>query len=405
MRFMTINLRNRTLRFFIAITVGSVALTLAMVSTQMPPASAASNARAARAAAPSFRLIPINGVRIGGAVWVGSAPNSSSTYYVVEQGGYIWAVTGTRKTRFLDVSKIIATDGEQGLLSMAFARDYATSGRFFIYYIARDGAGVIRQYRAKKGRVILSSARQVIRVPLAPPEATNHNGGNLWATDNGHLFLSVGDGGGGGVERMNSQRMNVLMGKIIRITPKPNGGYTIPRSNPFFSRAGARREIYALGLRNPWRFSIDEPTGDVWIGDVGQSDREEIDRVAGSRLAGTNFGWPRMEGKRMFDSAVKLASGTKHTPPYLDYGRSGGRCSVTGGVVYRGPVASMRGRYLYADFCSNRIWSVSAAKGARRIPITHKGVDGIVHFGELSNGNVIVASVKGDRLYRIAPSK
>jgi hypothetical protein len=238
----------------------------------------------------------------------------------------------------------------------------------------------------------------VIRVPLAPPSATNHNGGNLWTTKQGQLFLSIGDGGGDGAASRNSQRMNLLMGKLIRITPRANGGYVIPRSNPFFRRSGARREIYALGLRNPWRFSIDEPTGDIWIGDVGQSAREEIDRLPGGRPAGANFGWPRTEGNRIYSNAVRLAGGTRWMRPLLDYGRADGACSVTGGVVYRGPITSLRGRYLYADFCDDEIWST---RPGSRFVLEHDAVRGIVHFGTVAGGNVMVASVTTGKLYRI----
>lgn len=374
----------------------------AALTTLLALAALTASVPAASAASPSFRLAPVRGVSFTAPVWVGSAPGSGATYYVVEQGGIVWAVTGTRKVRFLDVRSGIASGGEQGLLSLAFARDYARSGRLYTYYVARDGAGVVTQYRARSGRIVAGSARRVIRFPLAPPAATNHNGGNLWTTADGNLLQGIGDGGGGGVERANSQRMDVLMGKLIRITPRANGGYLIPRSNPFRTRRGARGEIYALGLRNPWRLSVDEPTGDIWIGDVGQGEREEIDVLRRGAPAGANFGWPRMEGTRLFDGSVRLAAGTRHAAPLLDYGRGGGQCSVTGGLVYRGPVAAMRGRYLYADFCTDRIWSINAARGARLGRISHRGANGIVHFGSIRGGNVLAASVTTGRLYRIA---
>lgn len=372
--------------------------TISLLVLATVAAFAAAFPATAPAATPSFRLAQVPGVSFVAPVWVGSAPGSGRTYYVVEQRGIVWAVTGRRKVRFLDLRRVVAASGEQGLLSMAFARDYMTSGRLYVYFVARDGTGEVRQYRARRGRVVGGSGRRVIRFSLSPPVATNHNGGNLWTTRGGQLLLSIGDGGGGGVERRNSQRLGNLMGTIIRITPRANGGYVIPRSNPFFNRRGARREILALGLRNPWRFSIDEPTGDIWIGDVGQGAREEVDRLVKGRPAGANFGWPRMEGNRLFSGSVRLAGGTRYVRPFLDYGRSGGRCSITGGVVYRGPVASMRGRYLYADFCSDRIWSVHPAN---KIVRRHAGVGGIVHFGTVAGGHVMVASVTSGRLYRI----
>ena len=350
-------------------------------------------------AAPSFRLVALPDLEFTAPVWVGGAPGSGDTFYVVEQGGTIWSVNGSVRQRFLDLSRLALVSGEQGLLSMAFATDYATSGRFYVYFVNRAGNGEVRQYRANAGRVVPNSGRVVITVPLNPPTATNHNGGNLWTTRGGLLFLSIGDGGGGGVEVMNSQRMDRLMGKLIRITPRATGGYVIPRSNPFFTRRGARKEIYALGLRNPWRFSIDGATGDIWIGDVGQNEHEEVDRLRAGGPAGANFGWPRMEGNETFSSSVRLASGTRYVRPFFDYERPNGECSVTGGVVYRGPVQSLRGRYLYADLCTDTITSVNPATGGR---ISHAGTAGIVHFGAVAGGSVLVASVTEGTISRIA---
>lgn len=381
----------RSLRRLIALALVSVVAAASALTT----ASQAGTAPAT----PSFRLQRLPGLSFTAPVWVGGAPGSGDTFYVVEQGGRIWSVNGSARRSFLDLRSVVLASGEQGLLSMAFSADYATSGRFYVYFVNRAGNGEVRQYRARAGRVVSGSGRVVIRVPLSPPTATNHNGGNLWTTRGGLLYLSIGDGGGGGVELMNSQRMDRLMGKLIRITPRATGGYAIPRSNPFFTRRGARREIYALGLRNPWRFSIDGATGDIWIGDVGQNEREEIDRLRAGAPAGANFGWPRMEGNSTFASSVRLASNTTYARPFLDYGRASGACSVTGGVVYRGPVTSMRGRYLYADFCTNTITSVHPATGRR---ITHAGTDGIVHFGAVAGGSVLVASVTEGTISRIA---
>jgi glucose/arabinose dehydrogenase len=386
----TMHRSSRRLRAIAVLLVATVAAALASTA----PVHAGDSAPT-----PAFRLAEVRGVSFTAPLWVGGAPGSGSTVYVAEQGGLVWAVNGTRKSRFLDVRSLVQSGGEQGLLSLAFAHDYATSGLLYVYYVARDGRGEVRQFRAVDGRVVAGSGRSIIRIQLDPPVATNHNGGNLWSTRGGFLFLSIGDGGGGGVEVRNSQRMDRLMGKLIRIVPRTSGGgYVIPRSNPFYGREGARREIFALGLRNPWRFSIDGATGDIWIGDVGQGEVEEIDRLQGGSPAGANFGWPRHEGTRLFSGDVTLASGTTHKPPFLQYGRDGGQCSVTGGVVYRGPVTSLRGRYLYADFCTDKVWSVSPAT---RGIVEHDGAGGIVHFGSASGGNVYAASVTGGKIYRI----
>ncbi len=347
----------------------------------------------------AFRLEALPGLEFTAPVWVGGAPGSGDTFYVVEQGGTIWSVNGQVRRRFLDLSRVVLSSGEQGLLSMAWDADDTRNGRFYVYFVNRAGDGEVRSYRSRAGRVIAGSGKVIIRVPLSPPTATNHNGGNLWSTPGGHLYLSIGDGGGGGVEVMNSQRMDRLMGKLIRIIPRPVGGYLIPRTNPFHGRRGARGEIYALGLRNPWRFSIDGATGDIWIGDVGQNEHEEVDRLRAGAPAGANFGWPRMEGNELFSGSVRLAAGTRYVRPFFDYGRPDGECSVTGGVVYRGPVRALRGQYLYADFCGNTITSVNPATGRRT---THAGTDGIVHFGAVAGGSVLVASVTNGTISRIA---
>lgn len=387
-----LHLRSRAWTATIAAAIVAMVALLATapVVTGEPPTSSPR-------AAGDLRLAAVPGASFQGPVWVGSAPGSGATYYVVEQRGLVWAVTGRRAVRYLDLRSSVLASGEQGLLSIAFAADHATSGRLWAYYVARDGAGEVRQFRARDGRIVAGSGRRTIRFALSPPAATNHNGGNLWAMRDGSLLLSVGDGGGGGVERRNSQRLDNLMGKLVRITPRANGGYAIPASNPFVGRAGARGEIYALGLRNPWRFSVDAPTGDVWIGDVGQGAQEEVDRLARSAGGGANFGWPRMEGTALFSSDVAWGPG-RRTAPVHTYSHAGGRCSITGGLVYRGPVRALRGLYLYADFCADRVWSM--VPSTRRVT-SHPGVPGIVHFGEVAGGSVLAASATTGRIYRV----
>lgn len=351
------------------------------------------------AAAPAFRLAPL-GHRFEAPVWVGGAGNGSGTIYVAEQRGVIWQVAGPRRTLFLDLRSVVSSAGEQGLLSVAFAHDFRSSGRMFVWFTLPSGNGQVRQYRVRDGAVVAGSGRVIINVPLSPPHATNHNGGQLWSRPDGTLLLSIGDGGGSGDPAGNAQRLDRLTGKILRITPRAIGGYLIPRSNPYFTRSGARREIWALGLRNPWRFSIDGATGDMWIGDVGQGDWEEIDRLPRGRPAGANFGWPRLEGNMLFNSARRLALGTPYMRPRLVYDHSDGECSVTGGLVYRGPVVALRGWYLYADFCTDEVHALHPGSGRH---VTRAAVGGIVHFGAGRGADVYVASLSG-RVYRIVAS-
>ena len=192
-------------------------------------------------------------------MWVGGAPGSGDTFFVVEQGGRIWSVNGRARRAFLDVRAIVCPAASRACCRWRSRTDYAhAAAAFYVYFVRRNGNGEVRQYRARSGRVVAGSGRVVIRVPLSPPSATNHNGGNLWTTRQAacctcRSATAVAAASSCG----NSQRMDRLMGKLIRITPRATGGYLIPRSNPFFARRGTRREIYALGLRNPWRFSID----------------------------------------------------------------------------------------------------------------------------------------------------
>ncbi|MCW2922632.1 MAG: glucose/sorbosone dehydrogenase-like protein, partial [Thermoleophilia bacterium] len=307
-------------------------------------------------------------------------------------------VVGRTRTKFLDLTRVSSHDGEQGVLSIAFATDFRTSGRMYAYFTRRDGNGQVRQFTVRRGAVVPGSGRDIITVVLTNPAAANHNGGNLWARPGGLLFLSTGDGGGGGDPAGNSQRLDRLAGKLLRIAPKVGGGYAIPRSNPFVGRRGARAEIYALGLRNPFRYSIDAPTGDIWIGDVGQDTREEIDRLPGGRPAGANFGWRRMEGTHVYSPGTHLTAGTRYVPPFLDYGRPNGECSVTGGVVYRGPVRALRGWYLYTDYCTDRVTALLPATKRR---VVRTGAPGVVHFGAGPGGNVYATSQQTGLVYRI----
>ena len=349
----------------------------------------------AAADAATFAVTPLAGRTFVAPTWVGGAPGGA-TLYVAEQRGIVWATTGSRRWIFLDVRRGLQSGGERGLLSIAFATDYRTSGRLYVYMTMPDGTGQVRQFRASHGRIVSGSGRVTMRVSLAPSSAPNHNGGTLWTTATGALYLSVGDGGGEG--SANAQRLDRLQGKLLRVIPRPNGGYLIPRSNPFVSRAGARGEIYALGLRNPWRFSIDRPTGDIWIGDVGESTLEEVDRLPGGAPAGANFGWRRIEGTRLNDPTTTLTSGTRSVSPVLTYTHASGGCSITGGLVYRGPVAALRGRYLYADYCTDTVTAFNPTTRRREVV---PALGGIVHFGTTSDGSVYLASQQSGTIARI----
>ena len=354
---------------------------------------------------------PLRLVKVGdfaGPLFVTSPPRDRRRVFVVEQGGRIRVVRGGRVLRrpFLDVSARIVAGGEQGLLGLAFAPDYARSRRFYVNYTNRSGDTRIVEYRARRSNPNRADPRSA-RVVLAQdqPEA-NHNGGMLAFGPDRLLYIGLGDGGGGDDqhgERGNAQDLGSLLGKILRIDPRRQGRrrYRIPRDNPFVGRGGARPEIYAYGLRNPWRFSFDRETRDLIIGDVGQNEVEEIDLVSLAKGAGANFGWRPFEGsRRNFED--EDAPG--HVPPVIDLGHDDGFCSVTGGYVVRDPrLPELQGRYVYGDYCDGRIraarLSAGDASGDRALGLPRIGP--ISSFGEDARGRVYVTSLDGP-VYRFS---
>jgi glucose/arabinose dehydrogenase len=357
-------------------------------------------------ATPAQRRRGVRLVRIGTfdePVFVTAPRGDRRVQFVVEQGGRIMVVRDGRKLAapFLDISGRVTSGGEQGLLSMAFAPDYASSGRFYVYFTDGDGDQRVVEYRrASADRADPESARLVLE--MADSES-NHNGGLLLFGPGGHLYIGTGDGGGAGDRhgsRGNAQSLGSLLGKILRIDPRPSGGraYSVPRSNPFVGRSGARGEIYAYGLRNPWRFSFDRRNDDLSIGDVGQGDVEEIDFVRSGR--GRNFGWRPYEGRRRYTPGESAAG---HTRPVIQRFHDDGYCSITGGVVVRDrSVPALYGRYVFGDFCVGRVESAKLrpgrATGQRR---TRLRVPMLSSFGEDARGRVYATSLNGP-VYRIA---
>jgi glucose/arabinose dehydrogenase len=304
---------------------------------------------------------------------------------------------------FLDTRAKVTAGGEQGLLSMAFAPDYAQSGRFYVYYTERSGQEAIWEYRrATEDRADAGSARLVLR--MADPEP-NHNGGLMLFGADGLMYVGTGDGGGGDDQhgaRGNAQSLGSLLGKILRIDPRQSGArpYTVPSSNPFVGRSGARPEIYAYGLRNPWRFSFDRVTGDLSIADVGQDAVEEVDFVRKGRGRGANFGWRPWEGRsRNFDEPAPGA-----IFPVITHTHDEGFCSITGGYVVRDRgVPVLYGRYVYGDFCEGHIRAATLRAGRRvsskALPLAR--VQGLSSFGEDAAGRVYATSLNGP-VYRLA---
>jgi glucose/arabinose dehydrogenase len=332
-------------------------------------------------------------------VYVTSPPKDTRRLFVVEKGGKVIVVKNGKplRTPFLDVSDKVTTGSEQGLLSIAFAPDYAASGLFYVFYTDNDGDEAVVEYKRKTEDVAdPGSARQLMKV--ADPEP-NHNGGLLLFGPDDHLYIGIGDGGGAGDRhgaRGNGQNLGTLLGKILRIDPKAAGSrpYTIPSDNPFVSRSGAKGEIYSYGLRNPWRFSFDRSTGDLTIGDVGQNEIEEIDFVRKGKGRGANFGWRPFEGNDRFAPGESAPGAIK---PVITEKHSDGNCSITGGVVIRDPaLKAWRGRYVFGDFCRGVIQTAVLSGGKARNKTDRKlEVPQLSSFGEDARGRVYATSLDG----------
>jgi glucose/arabinose dehydrogenase len=342
-------------------------------------------------------------------VYVTSAPDGSGRLFVLEQAGRIRIVkNGTLlATPFLDISDMTAKGGEQGLLGLAFHPAFKTNGLFYIYWTLANGDDAVNQYKVSSNPdvAVRTSSKRVIT--FGHPY-DNHNGGMLAFDKAGYLFIGTGDGGSSGDPGNRAQSKSSLLGKILRINVNGRVGtrqYTVPAGNPYVGKTGLD-EIWSYGLRNPWRFSFDRLTGDLWIGDVGQDRYEEIDRstvVGSNRGRGINFGWRVMEGRHCYNPSSGCSRSGKMLP-VVEYSHSQG-CSVTGGYVYRGKlVPSLYGRYVFADFCSGTIWSVP--KGGVS-PMTKSLVmDTSMHissFGEDASGELYVVDRNG-AIYRFGAS-
>jgi glucose/arabinose dehydrogenase len=334
-------------------------------------------------------------------IYVAAPRGDRRRVFVVERGGRIVVVRDGRELRapFLDISGRVSEGGERGLLSMAFAPDYARSGRFYVYYTDNSGDIMVVGYRrsANPDRALAGSARNVIRIEHS--QFTNHNGGQLEFGPDGFLYIGVGDGGSEGDPNNTGQNLGTLLGKVLRVDPRPGGGYGIPAGNPF-SGAGQRREIYAYGLRNPWRFSFDRRTAALSIGDVGQDEFEEVEYEPRGRGLGRNFGWSHFEG----NSRYKRGSTPGYAPPVLVRSHSGdGFCAIVGGYVVRDrSLGGLYGNYVYGDLCNSRVFAAKLRTGhASADRATRLQVSNLVSFGEDGRGRVYAVSLSGP-VYRLA---
>jgi hypothetical protein len=337
-------------------------------------------------------------------IFVGHAGDGSNRLFVVEQAGTIRVVQpgSSTPTTFLDIRPKVLSGGEQGLLGLAFHPQYATNRRFFVFYTRpADGEIVIAEYRASQSNASVADTAETILLTIPHPTFGNHNGGMLAFGPDGMLYIGVGDGGAGNDPPNNAQNVETLLGKILRINVnQPNSAagtlYSAPSDNPFVDRAG-RDEIFAMGLRNPWRFSFDRLTGQQWVGDVGQGMLEEVDTPIAK---GGNYGWRVFEGFQCTNLDPTLCNPGNYLPPVVDYSHANGRCSITGGYVYRGALNALQtGTYVYGDYCSGEIFTWN---GAVQTLLFDTAMN-ISSFGEDQSGELYVVDITGGTISRLAP--
>jgi glucose/arabinose dehydrogenase len=399
----------------------AVAATLGVLAALVGPASGPAAAApmvpdrtiAAPAAAPADARIAFQRKASGLSkpVFITSARDGTGRMFIVEQTGRIRILKNgrIRSTPFLDIRGAVSGGSEQGLLGLAFHPDYRTNRKLYVMFTNRNGDSVLREYRASASHpnVVNTNTKRTI-LKVAQPYS-NHNGGMIAFGPDGYLYVALGDGGSGGDPGNRAQRLDTLLGKILRIDTNGTAdgkAYRIPATNPFAGATPGADEIWQFGLRNPWRFSFDRATGDLWIGDVGQNAWEEIDRAvrtASGAGRGVNWGWRILEGTHCYDPPDGCdPDGT--ALPLLEYAHGGGRCSITGGYVYRGSaIPALRGGYVFADYCSGEIWVVAADAAAPAAKTLLKDTGLLISsFGETGAGELFVVDL-GGRLYRIVP--
>lgn len=344
-------------------------------------------------------------------LFVTHANDDSGRLFVVEKGGTIRIIDGDGVvgTPFLDISERVSADGyEQGLLGLAFAPDYAESGYFYVNYTDRAGNSMVSRFSVSADPHLADAGSEALVLRQDQPYP-NHNGGIMLFGPDNYLYIGFGDGGSGGDPMGNGQRLDTWLGKILRIEVDPEfvpegEPYAIPEDNPFVEEEGVLPEIWAYGLRNPWRFSFDRETGDMWIGDVGQGEIEEIDRIPIDAAPGQNLGWNVTEGTQCFLEAECDTSA--FMLPVLEYTHGDGSCSVTGGYVYRGEeMPDLVGTYLFADYCSGFLRGGGQdASGAWVMSAPIETGMSISSFGEDASGNVYLTDMSGGVVYLVVPA-
>ena len=330
---------------------------------------------------------------LGGVVDIKHAGDNSQRLFLLQQSGVIRILKNGQllPTPFIDISSRVRFGGEEGLLSLDFAPDFSQNGHVYLYYSNTAGNTVLSRFDAQGD--IADPGSEEILLQFSQPSA-NHNGGRIEFGPDGMLYLGLGDGGGDSDPQSNGQNRQTLLGKLIRLdVESPTSGFSIPANNPFINDTSTRSEIWALGLRNPWRMSFDSLTGDLYIADVGQNTFEEVNFQPATSTGGENYGWNIMEGPSCLNASSCDKTGL--TLPAASYGHSEG-CSITGGQVYRGTnYPDLAGRYLYGDFCTGTIWSLKKIQDNWQVEVLLDTGAGMFTFGEDQSGNIYMATAGG----------
>lgn len=336
-------------------------------------------------------------------VHIGHAGDGSGRLFLVEQPGRILILDNgaVLPTPFLDIRALVLSGGERGMFSVAFPPGYPSKGHFYVDYTrVPDGATVVARYAVTVDPNIADNGSETVLLIVGQP-FSNHNGGQLAFGPDGYLYIGMGDGGSGGDPQNNAQSPGTLLGKLLRLDVESGAvPYGIPADNPFLGDPDFLEEIWALGLRNPWRFSFDRDTGDLYLADVGQNRVEEVDFLPFGSGGGSNYGWSVMEGDLCFSDPSCTPGG--FVLPVATYDHDQG-CSVTGGYVYRGSTyPALQGLYFYGDFCSGRVWGLRKNGALWENVLLSDTAYSISTFGEDETGDLYLADYGSGTVYRIA---
>jgi glucose/arabinose dehydrogenase len=408
----------RTYRYILLL----IAVSLASAGARLSPVAARPNVTW-----PLISLAPYV-ANLSSPVGLVNAGDGSGRMFVIEQGGTIRIIKNgaVQPGNFLDIHTRVSQDGgERGLLSMAFPPNYLRRGYFFVYYTRPDGNNQISRFYVTSNPDVADPNSEEIFLTINHPAFSNHNGGTLLFGPDGYLYLSTGDGGGGGDPNANSQNKNTLLGKLLRLDVQLGGDppetvshavylpfvagkelgtppYRIPATNPYVGQAGARGEVWAIGLRNPWRMSFDRQTGDLFIGDVGQGAIEEIDFQPAFGAGGENYGWNILEGSQCYSPPSGCTPPPNYQAPVAEYSHGPNDvngCAVVGGYQYRGTsYPALQNIYFYSDNCSGKIWGLQKENASWVSTMLLDTTYSISTFGEDEPGEVYVVSLSGEIL-------